>query len=352
MSEPPGWFRVARRWADDRAPQPPAAASLDSGDADPDESVAAGQVAIAVDADDLHDGPSLPTTASTPTGVDPARPDVDTSAVDPSVGPPIGTPSDQQPGPKPIVLTRYGGRRRRLVIGVSLSVAALLVVVLGVEVVGRTVLQRRIADEIRATGVATRADVTIGRSWWTPSVSRLLLTGTLDMVDVELTSTDVVGVPAESLHWVLFDLGVSLSIRSPHVGVVSLGDGRVTVVIDPASFGEMIGVPVRIHDGQLFLGDSDRPAKVSIRSTDLVVEHPLLTALIGSDSVPFPVSDPYMLPCDPELDMHDDRMVLHCSGSDLPGVLRGTFGADSSDPSAVDGAEVEIYTPGPIESGD
>lgn len=335
MSEPPGWYRAARNWAGDRAPQPPAAATSAQVDDEPGGITTIRPAVGSVGDRAVGDrAVGQQTVAERAVVEQPLPPEVNVLRI-------------------PVVATRRRERlRRRLVIGVGISLTSLLLLIVVVETVGRSVLQHRVADEIHSTGVATRADVTIGRAWWTPSISRVLLTGTLDMVDVELTSTDVVGVPAESLHWVLFDLGVSVSVRTPRMNVISLGSGDVTVVVDPESFGQMIGISAEIRHGRLYLGNSARPAKVSLQDTDLVIEHPLLGAFTGSESIIFPVSDPYMLPCDPGLEMNDDRMVLSCSGSTVPGVLGQTFGGASSDPPGVDGAEVEIYTPGPIEAGD
>lgn len=384
MSEPPGWFRTQRGRAEGRAPEPPAVAEptpTDDGINDAEVNDDGVTDAEIVDrelldgeagggrpghgADDRVGSPVSLIVIEDPEGllidVEEVRPEASRESPPESLPEPPAPepPALESPGPSvdvvriPVVPTARSDRlRRRIMIVVVVVVVSLLLVVAVVEFVGRRVVQNEVGKEIRASGVAVEADVTIGRAWWTPSVTRALLTRTLDMVDVRLSSTDVVGVPAESLHWRLFDLGLSLSLRDPRVTVTSLGSGDVTVRIDPTSFGEMMGVPTDVRGGRLYLGGSDEPATVYVKRLDLVVEHPMLADLTGSDDVLFPVSDPYMLPCDPGLEMHDDVMVLGCSGSRIPGVLGRVLGGGSSDDPSSDEVDVEIYAPGPITEGD
>lgn len=349
MSEPPGWYRAPTGWAVDGAPEPPAVEPT-SHEMHTDESAMIDTIratALRFDAD--------PTGAAQDIGFDrvgrveiefTGLPDV-SAPVDPAV-------SDESIEPAGRLAEQRSSRADGILIGLVAVMIGVLCLLVVVESIGRIALQRIVGDEVRSAGVAVAADVTIGRAWWTPSVSRALLTGNLDRVDIDLRTTGVVGIPAESVQYTLSDLGVSISPWNRQVRITSLGLGSVTATVDPGSIADMLGVPVEISAGRLYIGGSREAASVSVLGTDLVIRDPQLMAITGSDAVTFPVSDPYMLPCDPSVELEGDRLVLACSGSELPGVVERAFGGgeDPADMSPDSGADVEIYAPGPIEAGD
>lgn len=398
MSEPPGWYRAPKGWEDDGAAEPPAVEPTPAPTAPtttgPDEPPPGGSAPEEPVGDRTAADGSSPAPAGAPSfetirttallfDAEPTRTDdhdgyvgvgpieVEFTGLPESTVPPgstvptgpasVATPAgDTRSGDGPNVVPasptpdRGTDRRRTIVIGMVVALVVLVLAVVVVESLGRMVLQGIVGGDVRSAGVAADADVRVGRSWWTPSISRALLTGNLDRVDIALRSSDVVGIPAESIHYSLSDLGVSVSVLHRRVRVASLGSGRVRATIDPRSMADVLGVPVEIRGGGLRIGGSAEEASVSIVGTDLVIRDPQLIAVTGSDAVSFPVSDPYMLPCDPRADIRGDRLVLACSGSRLPGVVSRAFGG-SDDPAGVEpdtGADVEIYAPGPIEAGD
>lgn len=244
----------------------------------------------------------------------------------------------------------------RSAVVVAVLVATISILVLTVEVVGRNVLQHLITDHIREAGVAQDVDVTVGRSWWTPSISRMLLTGTLDTVEMDLRSTSLIGLPTDAIRYRLDDLGVSASFIERRVSIISIGNGRVEATLDADAFGESLGMSAVVRDGQLYLGEFEDPARMDIRGSEVVITHPALLGATGSEEIVLPASDPYLLPCDLGLSRRSSELTLACMGSNVPGILAGPFlgssgpGGDGSDGDS--GAEVDIYAPGPLHSPD
>lgn len=217
----------------------------------------------------------------------------------------------------------------RLRLALSWLVIAVAIVVVVVEVAGRAVTQRIIEDQIRASGVAGGVDVTIGRSWWQPSIVGVVLFETLDKVEVRLTDARLYSTHVDEADYVLNELGLDLSIANRKVSVQSLGSGSVRVLIDPSALARMFGVDATIRDGRLFVAGSDTPARVSISGTDLVIEAAAIASPDGSHSISLPVVDPAILPCTPKVRLVDRFVELRCTGTRLPGVLATSLAAES-----------------------
>lgn len=206
-----------------------------------------------------------------------------------------------------------------LVIAVALGVVV-------AETAGRGVTERIAEDQIRAAGVAGGVEVTIGRSWWQPSIVGVLLFDTLDRVDVRLTDARLYATQVHEADYVLKDLGLDLSIRERTVRAKSLGSGSVRVLIDPSTVAQMVGRKASIRNGRLHLVGSDQPVRIRIIGTELVLDGPAIEGLSGSDSVSLPVVDPQILPCTPKVRIVGRFIELSCTGNRLPGVLTTSLG--------------------------
>src|SRR3954470_9605704 len=117
-----------------------------------------------------------------------------------------------------------------MVLGVGL-------VVIGLEVGGRLLNQRFAEDQLRDAGVAGEVEVTVGRSWWRPSVIPAFLTGDLDRVSVRLEDAELYSMPVLEADYVLEDLGVDVSLGDRSITATSLGSGSVRLLVDPREIG-------------------------------------------------------------------------------------------------------------------
>ncbi|HTN99874.1 MAG TPA: hypothetical protein VL068_04295 [Microthrixaceae bacterium] len=224
---------------------------------------------------------------------------------------------------------RSRAHKVRLVFGWLVIVVAVSVVV--VETAGRSVTERIAEDQIRSAGVAGGVEVTIGRSWWQPSISGVLIFGTLDRVDVRLSDARLYSTPVHEADYVLNGLGLDLSIRDRTVKATSLDSGSVRVLIDPSVIATMLGSEAVVRNGKMFLNGSDAPARVRMVGTTLVIDGSDVKALSGSDSISLPVVDPQILPCTPKVRLVDPFVELSCTGNELPGVLTKSLGAGGID---------------------
>lgn len=241
----------------------------------------------------------------------------------------------QRPVPSALDDDRFPrGSRLRIVVAAALVVLVLLGAV--VEVGGRALIARAADSQIRAAGVAGGVNVAVGSSWWSPSITKLLFTGQLDRVAVDLRAAQFFVVPVHSANYRLSDLDVDVSLRHESIRVRSLRRGSIRVTIDPSSISSFLGVTVTARDGRLYIGGSREPARVRVDGGDLIVTSHDLVAVNGTDSATFPIVDSYLLPCQPSARVVGEFIELKCSGTELPGILNqtiGTSGVQRGDPS-------------------
>ncbi len=228
--------------------------------------------------------------------------------------------------------------RIRRILGWAVILVAVSVVV--VEAAGRSVAERIVENQIRTSGVAGGVDVTIGRSWWQPSIVGVLLFDTLDQIEIRLNDARLYSTRVAEADYVLTGLDLDLSFRDRTAGVRSIGSGSVRVLIDPSAIAVMVGGGAEIRDGSLYLGGSEKPSAVRISGSDLVVEGDAVKKLVGSDSITLPVADSQILPCSPEARLVDRYVELSCTGNTLPGVLSTSLSSNAGDLPTVDQSEL------------
>lgn len=222
--------------------------------------------------------------------------------------------------------------RRRL--RAAAAVVAVLLVsvtaigVLGVELVGRRVIERTAADMLAQQGVAD-ASVRFGGPWWRPVVLTALLGGTVDEVTVDLSGTDVAGVHVARARYVLEDLEVAPDLAARSLGVSSIGRGSFRLLLAPDAVGEELGIEVRIVDGRLVVGPDEEPAKLRVDGEELVLESPYLQRMGHPPRMA--ALSARLLPCPPRTVIVDSYIALVCSGSDLPAVLDQSLGEPVAD---------------------
>jgi hypothetical protein len=206
-----------------------------------------------------------------------------------------------------------------LVLGVAVVFMALLVAEYG----GRVVVGRVAQNQLQSQGIAD-AQVTVGGSWWRPTLLPAVLGGGLDRVSVQLRDAEVSGVLVERADYVLEDLDVDPDPFGASLGVTSVGEGSFRLTVSPASVGRLLGVNARVVDGRLVVGPDGEPAKLRLDGTELVVESPYL----ARQRLPhrFTVLDGRLLPCDPEVRLDGELVELRCSGDRLPRILDASMG--------------------------
>ncbi len=224
-------------------------------------------------------------------------------------------------------------RRRRRSGTAAVVIAALLVSVtvfgvLGIELVGRRVIERSAADMLAQQGVDD-ASVRLGGPWWRPVVLTALLGGTVDEVAVDLSGTDVAGVQVARARYVLEDLEVAPDLAARSLGVSSIRRGSFRLLLAPDAVGEELGVEVRVVDGRLVVGPDDEPAKLRVEGEELVLESPYLQRMGHPPRMA--ALSARLLPCPPETVIVDGYIALVCSGDDLPGVLDQSLGEPVAD---------------------
>ncbi len=210
---------------------------------------------------------------------------------------------------------------RRLVIG---GLSLLVLVLLCIEVGGRVATQRIAEDQLRASGVAGGVEVTVGESWWKPTILAAILDGRVDHIAIRLQDAKLYALPVAEADYILNDLRIDLSLRERKVVASSLGSGSVRVLIDPTAIGALVGVPAEIQNGVLLLGSPLEPAELSVQGPNLIVDSPQLRA--AGQVTSLQVADPQLLPCDPQVRIFLEMVELACTGNSLPGVLRNSIG--------------------------
>lgn len=215
--------------------------------------------------------------------------------------------------------------RRRRVPRLLIGAAALLILaVLCVEIGGRVATQRIAEEQLFAAGVAGGVEVTVGKSWWQPTILAALLDGRVDQLAIRLDDAKLYSLPVSEADYILNDLRIDLSLRERKVVASSLGSGSVRVLIDPSEIGALLGVPAEVRNGVLLLGSPPEQAELSIQGKNLIVDSPQLRATGQVASLQ--VADPQLLPCDPQVRIFGEMVELACKGSSLPGVLRNSIG--------------------------
>lgn len=235
----------------------------------------------------------------------------------------------------------------RILRRVALPLAAvLLVLATAAELGGRVAVERISEDRLRRAGIAGDVDVTVGRSWWRPSVVPALVGGELDRVSVRLRDATMHSARVEQGEYVLEGLAVAISLRGRTVGATSLERGGVSMLLDPASIAADLGVHAVVEGGRLLLGRDQLPATLAVEGDDLVVRGDA----VPDGSASMPLVDPAVFPCTPEVRVTEDRVLLHCTGNRLPGVLGEPLGPDGDVvPDDLPLAPVELEPPATLE---
>jgi hypothetical protein len=196
------------------------------------------------------------------------------------------------------------------------------------EVGGRQLVERAAATALRDEGIEA-ATVTVGTSWWRPTLVPALFGGSVDRVQVRLRDTEVSGVRIVRADYVLDDLQVDPDPLGRTLGVSGIGGGSFRLVVAPESVAAVLGVPARVVDGRLVIGPDREPAKVRVDRDELVVESPYLERE-GIDPR-IAVLDRRLLPCSPEVRIAAEAVELWCSGDQLPGILDTPLGEPVGD---------------------
>jgi hypothetical protein len=223
----------------------------------------------------------------------------------------------REPGQGPPVDRRRGGRRVRRRRWIAAAIALVLLLV-GVERLGRSYAEGAIADRLRDSGITGDVDVSVGSSWWRPTVLPALVTGDVDEVSVRITDGSLMGVPIDRADYALSGISGDVSLLGGTVGVRSIDRGSITIDVPPSAIGHAVGEPVTIRDGRLEMGQPARPVRARMSGDSLVLEDPA-----GGQPIRVPVVDPYVLPCDPALHVRERSLELSCAGRNVPGILRG-----------------------------
>lgn len=226
------------------------------------------------------------------------------------------------------------------------AAALLALLVLGVVVLerfGRSYAQGEIAARLREAGMTGDVDVTVGRSWWQPSILPTLVTGNLDRVEVRVTEGTLSGIPVEDVDYVLSGIEGDLSVLNGSVDVREVEEGSVRMLVPVSSIGQSVGTPLAVHDGRVVVGQDEVPATVGLVEDNLVISGPGVVGL-----PPLPLADPYILPCRPELALVGASLELACSGDEVPGILRGPLQGDTPAPGGVPPVE-ELPPPQSID---
>lgn len=214
-----------------------------------------------------------------------------------------------------------------LVAGIVLAVAV------GLEVLGRRVVEAEVADRLIEAGVTGNVDVVMGRSWWRPTVWPALLTGAVDQVVVTVQDGELAGFPVRDVRYRLSGIRGDLSLRRATLEVDAIGEGAVRMTIDPTDVGETVGAELAVRDGRLIDRTTGATVRAAVEGDNLVLRG---SSLGGSVAVPsVPVTDPYLLPCRPSVRLLATALELRCAGDDLPGILRGPLAGPPEPPPEV-----------------
>jgi hypothetical protein len=208
---------------------------------------------------------------------------------------------------------------RKLVVLVLLLAIVLVGVEVGVRLWVDAEAEREAEANLDAVG---EVDVTL-RSF--PVVARLLLSGEVGDMDVELVDVREEGVAVARLTarvtGLVLDRGALFGDR--RVEVVDLDGARLEARVEEAAIQALLpAATIVLTPGQATVtaGDVSITAQVAIRDRALVLAVEPLPAV----SIPLPSTD--LLPCDPAAEIVDGAVLLACDVDDLPPALVQAIG--------------------------
>jgi len=250
-----------------------------------------------------------------------------------------GSEDLERTGPEPSPTTtgeEASPRRRRWPVVAGSAAAVVVLVAVASEALGRWYVASQVEDRLRDSGMTGRIEVTVGSSPWRPNVLGALLGRGLDELDVLITDGTVGGLGVSHADYRLSGIDGSVSIRSGNVVVESIERGDVRIEFPAEELGSAVGTSFAVVDGRLWAAGVvpwDRRA-VALRVVDGSLELGGDAAELWGMPVDVPVADSYLLPCPPSVRLKGERLVLSCSGDELPGVLESPLSVDPSSPTA------------------
>jgi hypothetical protein len=193
------------------------------------------------------------------------------------------------------------------------------------ERVGRAYAEGQIESRLRASGVNGDIHVSVGSSWWRPTVLPALVTGDIDRVTVTVTDGSLLGLPVDDVHYTLGGLHGDVSLLGGTVVVRSLDGGTFEMRVPPEVIGDSLGIPAAVRNGRLVGGAERSPLEVRVQGDQLVFSGPSL----GERSPQtLPVADSYILPCRPVVSVEGGALRLACTGDRVPGILDAPLQGD------------------------
>lgn len=230
-------------------------------------------------------------------------------------------------------------RRRWLVVAAAAVVLVGVAAMAAIEVLGRRYVADGVAEQLRASGISGDIDVST-TGGLRPVVVPAVLGRGLGELRIAVADGSVAGLPVVRADYVLGDIDAAVSLRTGEIDVRSIGSGRVRIEISPDALADAVGTDLTIEDGVLLAGPDRLVVDTEISGDALVLSGPAESVWGGPVDVP--VADGYLLPCTPEVSIGRSTVVLACTGSTLPGVLRDPLGVGrgSGGGSTTDGSLV------------
>ncbi len=217
-------------------------------------------------------------------------------------------------------------RRRWIVAGAAALILVVVAAIWVIEVLGRSYIADSVAEQLRSSGIS--GDIEVGTpGGLRPVVVPVLLGRGLDELRISVVDGSIAGLPVARADYVLTDIDGSVSLRTGEIDVRSIGSGEVRIEVAADALADAVGTELTIEDGTLLAGPDRLVVETEVRGDALVLSGPAES--IWGGPVDVPVADGYLLPCTPDVRIGGSTVVLACTGSTLPGVLKDPLGVGS-----------------------
>ena len=170
--------------------------------------------------------------------------------------------------------------------------------------------ERRLAA---AVPMAAGADVEIDAF---PFVGWVLVDGSVERLDVELTDLSSEGITVERISLAVdgLELDRDKLLEDRTLAIIGLKRAQLQASITSDAVNRVTPVPTRIRGGKVEVDYKGHTFEGTIR----LQGHDVMIGVPGIKELRVPLPDKKFLPCDPEINLDGDRLRVACTLHELP----------------------------------
>jgi len=164
-----------------------------------------------------------------------------------------------------------------------------------------------------------------------PFIGRLLFSGSIPRVDVNLDDLRIEAVRIRQLSIHVSDVKLSRSdLFHGRVHLDEVGQGKIVATVDGSSLAKAIGVDVRFTPGEVQVHkriqgvDVTAKGKVTVKGNVVTVTPTSVSGLsvpLSTFAISYRIPGVEILPCQADVKIIENGIVLACSVTDIPPAL-------------------------------